>query len=325
MNDLLLRRLAALGASLAFSIMPGGTHAASKVHAQAANQTNQPNQPASALPTAARLTALVFPGWNESSAGRLQTVTLPDGTGNTYANWGSGPTHVIVEPKLVLGIDADHLTLIASMVPADESRKPAVTHLTPMALAAYQFERNAANRGADGDWHLARRQGIFAWRGFFGTATLRAVALAPHRQGIGVEYGSCWDGYCGTWLALFELDRNAVRREPAVEMALSGVNVDGAADCMRRLQPLIRPREQDVPAHDGGEPSAAHDCYLIDSSWSVEPARDQPGDLSIRYQGAMSRADAHAAPPSAVDQRQVLRYGNGKYRAVAGFNPVPPL
>jgi hypothetical protein len=45
----------------------------------------------------------------------------------------------------------------------------------------------------------------------------------------------------------------------------------------------------------------------------------------IHYQGAISRADAHAAAPVAIDQKQVLRYGSGKYRAVSGFNPVPPI
>ena len=46
----------------------------------------------------------------------------------------------------------------------------------------------------------------------------------------------------------------------------------------------------------------------------------------IRYQGAISRADsAMRRRRCAIDQRQVLRYGGGKYRAVSGFNPVPPI
>jgi hypothetical protein len=278
-----------------------------------------PASASSSLPSPAQLAEQVFPGWSDNHAGRVQTVTLPGGTGASYANWGSGPTRVIVDPKLVLRIDAEHVTLLVAMLPAGDDGKPAVTHLTPMGLAAYQFEK-----GANG-WNVAGRQGVFAWRGFFGTANLRPVALATRRQGIGVEYGSCWEGYCGTWLALYELDRGVVRREPAVEMALSGTDIDGATDCLRRLQPLIKPRPQDPAARDDASPPASHDCYMIDSSWSVEPARDQPGDLIIHYQGAMSRADAHAAPPTAIDQRQVLRYGSGKYRAVSGFNPVPPI
>jgi hypothetical protein len=313
MKHALLRGMTALGAVLAALTAADGMAAATSATATAA----------APAPAPARLTALVFPGWSDSPAGHVQTVTLAGGPGSMNASWGAAPAHVIVEPKLVVRLDADHLTLITAMVPAADDHRPAVRQLTPMALAAYQFERAGGNE-AEG-WRVVGRQGVFARRGFFGTATLRQVALASHRQGIGVEYGSCWDGYCGTWLALFELDRNAVRREPAVEMALSGANVDAAADCMRRLQPLVRPRMQDAAARDAGGSSDAHDCYLIESSWSVDPARDQPGDLSIHYQGAISRADAHAAAPVAVDQRQVLRYGSGKYRAVSGFNPVPPI
>jgi hypothetical protein len=75
---------------------------------------------------------------------------------------------------------------------------------------------------------------------------------------------------------------------------------------------------------EGGTPDA-HDCYAIESSWTIDATREQPGDLTIHYQGAISRAEAPAAPPSAVDQREILRYGNGKYRAVSGFSPVPAI
>ena len=261
-----------------------------------------------ALPAPARLAALAFPGWSDSAPGRVQTVQVPPGAG---AGWGSGAVRVVVEPKLVLR-DGERLTLVAGLVPAGEDGRPAAAQLTPMALASYQFER-----ARDG-WRIGARQGIFAWRGFAGTATLHAVALPDRRQGLGVEYGSCWDGYCGTWLALYEVGGGGVRREPAVELALSGTNLDGAGDCARRLQPLVKPRAAEPSARvDGTE----HDCYDIDGSWTIEPA----GELQVHYQGAISRADTRLSPPVAIDQRHVLRYGSGKYRAVSGFNPVPPI
>ena len=277
---------------------------------------------AATAPTAAQLAEMVFPGLGDAHPRKLQTMLLPAGTGNTYANWGGGQTRVIVEPKLVVKTDADHLTLVVAVQPAGDDGRPAVTHLTPMGLAAYQFTRAGAG------WSLAGRQGIFAWRGFFGAASMRQVTLAEGRhpkQAIGVEYGSCWGGYCGTWLALYELDGHGVQRDPSVELALTGTNVDSAGDCIGRLQPLIKPRAQDPAPHDDAAAGSPHDCYMIDVAWNVEPSRDQPGDLVIRYQGAISRADTPAARPSPIDQRQVLRYGGGKYRAVSGFNPVPPI
>jgi hypothetical protein len=272
--------------------------------------------------TPAQLAALAFPGWSDSAAGRVQTVTLPRLPGMSRKGrsaWTEGARRVVAEPKLVVRVDPTHLTLIAGLVPADESSQRAVDHTTPMALAAYQFEQRK------GTWKLVGRQGVFALRGFFGEAGLRAVTLSSRRQAVAVEYGSCWQGYCGTWLALYELDKGVARQEPAVEMALSGINVDSTGDCMRRLQPLIKPHEQDShPEYDRVAPES-HDCYAIESNWTIEAARDLPGDFTIRYQGAISRADAHALPPSAIDQRQVLRYNGGKYRAISGFNPVPPI
>ena len=274
------------------------------------------------LPTPAQLAALAFPGWSESAAGRVHSATLPPlpGTGHgLYAGWNVGTNRVLVEPKLVLRTDPTHLTLIAGLAPAGDDGRTAAVHATPLALAAYQFEQRR------GTWGVSGRQGIFAPRGFSGAAAVREVALAARRSAVAVEYGSCWEGYCGTWLAVYEVGRDAVRREPAVELALSGINVDSAADCQRRLAPLVKPHQLGPVARDDGGAPDAHDCYAIDSSWSIDATHEQPGDLTIRYQGAISRADSYAGPPAAIDQKQVLRYGNGKYRAVSGFSPVPAI
>jgi hypothetical protein len=282
----------------------------------------QPPTPSAGV-TPAQLAALAFPGWSGNPAGRVETVTLPRMPGTSrnagHGAWNAGANRVLVEPKLVMRIDATHLTLIAGLVPSQEGSQPAVDHTTPMALAAYQFEQ----RG--GTWAPVGRQGVFALRGFFGEASVRAVPLAAQRQAIAVEYGSCWQGNCGTWMALYELDKGVVRQEPVVETTLSGINVNAVTDCSRRLQPLIKPPPQDTAIVDENIAPDTHDCYAIESSWSIDATRAQPGDLLIHYRGAISRADAHAAPPSPIDQRQVLRYGSGKYRAVSGFNPVPPI
>jgi len=275
-------------------------------------------EPPVPMPPAAALMALAFPGWREH-AGHLQTVTLPQlpGGARAHAGWLEGANLVLAEAGPVLRFDDTHLTLVAGLVPAGADGKPAAVQLTPMALAAYRFERR------EGSWRLAGGQDIFAFRGFSGSARLRAVALSGRHKAVAVEYGSCFEAYCGSWLALYEMDKDAVRHQPAVELALSGQNVDAAADCARRLQPLVKapvqPGGRDKPVHNDGATAGSHDCYAITGSWEVGPA----GDLLIHYQGAISRADEHAAV--AIDQRQVLRYGNGRYRAVSGFNPVPAI
>jgi hypothetical protein len=127
-----------------------------------------------------------------------------------------------------------------------------------------------------------------------------------------------------------------MRTQPAVELSLSGHNDNAAFDCERRLQPLIK-HEHDHGPHDDSEKPDRRDCYAIEGSWTIapmpnaapgpahDPGDEQPGDMVIHYQGAMSRAAAHAAPPVVVDQRQVLRYGGARYRAISGFDPVPPI
>lgn len=277
----------------------------------------------SPTPPAAQLMALAFPGWRDDEAGHLQTATLPHLAGGAHgghAGWREGANRVLALPGPVLRIDASHLVLIAGLVPAapDVSRA-AVSQLTPMALAARRFERR-------GDaWRVSGGQDVFALRGFAGNARLHAATLSRRHQGVAVEYGSCFDGYCGTWLALYELDKDTVRHAPVVELALAGDNIEGGTDCARRLQPLLKPQAQPVAARGSDKALGEHDCYAIESSWSIDTGRAQPGDLTIRYQGAMSRAEAHGAAPVAIDQQQVLRYESGRYRAVSGFNPVPPI
>jgi len=272
-------------------------------------------------PTAAQLMALAFPGWGDGA--RIQPVTLPaPAARGAYAGRQAGANRALAEPRLVLRTDASHLTLIAGLIPAGaDGVRSSTSHLTPVALAAYQFEQH------DGAWLLAARQGVFALRGFFGQAKVAAVALSDRQQALAVEYGSCWQGYCGTWMALYEVDKEKVRREPLVELALSGININATLDCARRLQPLVKPPPQDTGLHEGddGAAPASHDCYAIESSWAIVRAHGQPGDLDIHYHGAISRAEAHAAAPVAIDQRQVLHYDSGRYRAVSGFNPVPPI
>jgi len=281
-----------------------------------------PAPAATAEPGAGQLMAQAFPGWRDDAAGRVRTVSVPHIPGVTDArgaSWETGAQRVLAAPGLVLHTDATHLTLIAGLVPAGPDGKSTATHLVPMALAAYQFER----RG--GAWTLAASQGVFALRGFFGQAGLRGVTLAGQHQGLAVEYGSCWGGYCGSWLALYELHGATLQGTPLVEMALTGTNIHAVADCARRLQPLVKTPHGDTGLHDDSVTPDSHDCYAVDSNWHIGPARGQAGDLVVRYHGAISRAEAHAAAPVAIDQRQVLRYEGGRYRAVEGFNPVPGM
>lgn len=267
---------------------------------------------ACAAPSMRELMRIAFPGW---SPDRAQIVAL------VAANpvWDQNPQpKVLAEPKLLLRTGPHSLTLIAGLVPAYADGASVAAHPTPMGLGAYHFRRVGSA------WALDQRQDGFGYQGYFGAATLREAPLSDTRQGIAVESRSCWQGYCGTWVALYELDGGQFKTAPAAEAMIGAINVFGTDDCAKRLRPLqvfkIAPSRTD----DADRP---HDCYAIKSTWSFAPAAAEPGDLIIHFKGVFSKGSEQgpAAKPVRIDQRQVLRYRDGKYEPLSGSNPVPNI
>lgn len=267
-------------------------------------------------PSAETLARIVFPGTEGRLAGSVQTVALP-GNGR---GWGSGePMRVVIDPRLALHSGADSITLIVAMVPADSDGKPAAFHPTPVALSAYRFRQAGAH------WALMARQEGFAYQGFFGEADVRPLTLSERTQGLAVQTGSCWGGYCGSWVALYQLDDPSVAPRPVAALTVKGINSTSATDCAGRLRPLIGGDPADTRPDIDARPES-HDCYAIESDWSIAPSANAvPGELTIHYRGAISRAASKPGPPERIDQRQVLRYTNGAYQVVSGTNPIPPI
>ncbi len=295
------RARSGMAAGVALAVLAAGVHSA-----------------AAPLPSPSKLAEIAFPGWSGSTKTHVRTVHLMRENRNGWDVDEQGAALALIEPKLVLQSAEDRLTLVAGLVPADADGRPAASHATPMALAAYQF-----HRGGDG-WRLVSRQEGFDFQGFFGDATVRPVALSERRAGIAVESGSCWQGYCGTWLAVYEFRDGRAMPEPVLETALGGANINSAGDCARRLQPLVAAKNHDDHT-DGDVPAGSHDCYAIEGRWSVARSEAEPGEVTLRFKGAMSRRDASAAPAAAIDERERFQYRGGKYEWVEGDNPVPAI
>jgi hypothetical protein len=262
-----------------------------------------------APPAAEDLLRIVFPGWDQTDRGRLQQATLAA----TERGWGTGQQQgVMVDPKLVIETSRDGVTLLAGLVPKFAA------HVTPMALSAYHFRRAGAH------WVLEDRQEGFGYRGFFGEATLRQIDMSSNTAGVGVEYGSCWGGFCGSWLTVYQVRHGKVQEKPVAEITLAGFNYNSAGDCRRRLQPLLQLEPGDVHA-DEDTSSAPHSCYKISATWSVAPSTgSQPGEMTIHYSGAISQPPP-ASAVRAIDQDLVLRFIGGEYRVVSGEDPVPRI
>jgi hypothetical protein len=266
------------------------------------------------LPGAADLVRIVFPAWQDADGKRVQLVTLPE----SAEGWGTGgPIRVEVQPKAAVRTSSRSMILVVGLAPTGDGEVFA-SHALPMGLSAYHF------RLEDGRWILAGRQEGFAYEGFFAEALVRPLALSRNVAAVGVESGSCWQGYCGSWMSVYQLGENGVIAKPVAHMALDGYNYNSAGDCRRRLRPLVEVEPGDI--HDDDVPGDSHACYKIKGEVSVEPSNGaQPGDLVVRYQGAMSAPAVNSAPPTAVSQSLVLRYENGEYRVISGTNPIPSI
>jgi hypothetical protein len=126
-------------------------------------------------------------------------------------------------------------------------------------------------------------------------------------------------------MTLYAFDDAMVAPTPVAEFTLSGSNLYSSTDCQERLRPLVTAPPGDN-VRDETEKPETHDCYSIDTSWSIAPSSSAlPGELTLRYRGAISRAAQHPGAPVAIDQRQVLRYTDGQYRVINGENPIPAI
>lgn len=262
---------------------------------------------AQAAPDMQDLMRIAFPGWRSAAGERVQTVPLRGHEGGPL-----DPTDVQVDPQLVLRTGSDTLTLIVTMIEV-VGEYPITGELSYTALSAYQFKRHGTH------WRLAARQDGFTYQQTTGLGRLAAIRLSDKELGFTVPEGRCRNNDCGATTYLYQLKDGGVSSSP-----IATINVDssnGAEGCSRRLHPLIA----STPSRN--EPDAnvfpeKHDCYEIKAAWSIAPSAAAPGDLTIVYSGAVSRAAKEPGPPVAIAQQQVLRYRDGTYQTVSGEDPT---
>ena len=121
------------------------------------------------------------------------------------------------------------------------------------------------------------------------------------------EWGSCWQGYCGTWLVLVGLvPDKATLLSPGI--ALSAEN-DGAYGACTALD-----------AADATD-DAPHECFDVSSKWKF-----QGSNLLITFDGRLSELDASGKllPTKDIAQQQVIyAIAPGRMTLLTGTNPVP--
>lgn len=258
------------------------------------------------------LLQIAFPKWKDEEGGRVQSIPTSAVTRRWDAKQGR-KRNVIAVPRQVVRVAPDRLVLLATLTPASDGGVPLIAHGTPVGLAAYTFKP-----GKDG-WKLAKRQEPFDLQGFEGRAQVGVLPLSSTAQGLHVTWGSCWQGHCVDLFALYAIGADGVQPKPLLLQKIKGGNVYSRPDCVERLAGVVQGLQPADPAY-ADEKVPPGRCYAIEGRWDTAG----PGALTLRFTGAMSKADKNGnAPAQRVDQAMKFEFRGGRYVPVSGSNPIP--
>jgi hypothetical protein len=289
--------------------------------------------PSAASNEPATLMQLAFPGWKPAGPEAVREIASPAETGKPPET-GS----YALSPGLVLKPETDRVVLVVVGVPADAQGNTQAGHASQAQLGAYWFEKRGAR------WFKVAEQPEFAQEGFSGNpGELRQVDLGGGKIALAVENGSCWQGSCGKWLALYGVGEEQLSK--LFGDLLSSDSEGSTSSCSDLLKPGAG-HQQRLALDDY---SSNIGCYQIVGRWSIAPAASGPGPLSIDFDGLQSSGEMvpaqkkTAVPPKAeggdseeeteeylvtvskLQQQQVYNYANGRYVLLKGTNPNPGL
>jgi hypothetical protein len=269
------------------------------------------------MPSKGDLIIVAFPTWSDDTAGRVQSIALTRLTQRWTPDTPpkAKQRKVIVEPTLVLRAAPGRFVLLATMQPADDDGGADWNHTTPAGLAAYTFTTSPAG------WKLLKRQEPFDLKGFEGAARVEPVRLSKAAQGLVAEYGSCWQGYCGRWISVYEVGKDGVKPAGIADLPLAADNVYAHPDCVRRLRPELPGLRPGDPVKDAaGVPPG--ECFRIEGRWNIEEAETTPGAFIVDFSGAQSAKDS---PAQRIFGRLRYQWRGGRYEPGSGSNPVPKI
>ncbi len=262
---------------------------------------------ASAMPSElqrADLMRLVFPHWQETEPGRKVELQLR----NQDKHWRliAGSEHAVaalVSPLQVVRLDDGHAVVLTQAVEISDGQLQA-SHAASAWLGAYFF-----SLGADG-WTLSSRIDGFDQQGFFGAVgATRIERIAPHRVVLTLQNDSCWQGFCGTWLSIYELGASSVQTLlRSTPLQASSENASEACTDLLSGKPVTE--------------KVGYACFNVSGKYSLALGNDEePGALRIMFSGR-SQADPKA-PLKPVQETLVYRYQKQGYKLISGRNPVP--
>jgi hypothetical protein len=248
------------------------------------------------------LMGVPFPAWRASGDNQVQRVDLSD-----FARKVSGATssevRAQITPIYVVKLDASHAVMLTETLPTPEGNQPWSCHACSGIIGAYFFEHSASG------WSLSAQQNAVAESGVNGNiGETKITKLADGHFALTAEWGSCWQGNCGSWLVLVGLQANkATLLHDGI--ALSADN-DGAYGACSDL---------DKPTSITEAPDL-HECQDIRSHWKFHGKR-----LLINFEGRLSKLapDGKLLLTQKIAQQTIYDITTSQLTLTEGVNPVP--
>jgi len=250
----------------------------------------------------ASLMELPFPGWRADAKAKIQSVNL-SALAEEKNKASEAATRAEVTPIYVVKLDDTHATLLTQTLPVNDGDEPIDCHACSGTIGAYFFEQDAAG------WQLTSRQDAVAQSGVQGHIGDTSISkLTDGHFALTAEWGSCWQGYCGSWLVVVGLQRdNATLLAPGIPLSVDNDGAHGACSAL------------DAPEESEAEPNA-HECMDIRSKWKFQGNR-----LVARFEGRLNQVDSNGkpSPTKKIQQQAVYEVAQGQLSLVKGTNPVP--
>lgn len=274
-------------------------------------EVKAPQGPSAASLDRKALMQAVFPGWTAKGKAQLQNLQVRREVANSISSQdkGTGPVAgaELVKPLFVVRLADDQAVMVTETHQADEHGAPDDCHACSAGFGAYQFQRDGER------WVLTKRDDVFVYAGSHGTASANVIKLASNMFALAIESGGCWQGYCGSWLDLFELT-------PAGAHSLTGKAINVSADNGGASTACDGAEEAD--AEEGAVNATG--CFQVQGKWAIDASGPLPGALTLSFTGSTRNVEnGKLQSARSVDGTQVLKYQAGKYVVVSGVNPVP--
>lgn len=244
--------------------------------------------------------AIVFPDWQASDGKTVQSIELPSNGGSKQAP-AESKTKAEILPLYVVKLSESHAVMLTQTLPADSSGEPFTCHACQAYVGAYSFTRYPAG------WRLTERQDAVTTVGLEGTlGKTQIVRFGENGFLFSAEWGSCWQGYCGHWLALLNLQPD--RAIPyAPDLILSAENTGAHVEC-------------DSSPGSAIISDPVHQCFDVKGTWKIQGDR-----LVANFLGHRTDLDPEGKrlPTKTVKQRAIYRIEKERLILESGENPVP--